>query len=179
MPDFVSFSISLFLFWLFAMAGVRKFTSLPYFSGLLTAYLGDRVTASLAKILTLVIATTEAGVALLILFPVSRIGGAVGVITLLLLYAGLMAWQIGRGRSALKCGCAGPGSDTRISMELVYRNLICIALACIPLVAPGGLQASMVEWLASVAITLFMIITYLCCEQLVTNRQHLLSERAT
>ena len=96
---------------------------------------------------------------------------------LLLVYAAAMGWKLLRGRSDLKCGCAGPAEDTTINAGLVWRNLVCAQLAVL---AANPVAANSVTFTSgSVALlcAVFLCLLYLCCDQLLSNAQHFAVEK--
>jgi hypothetical protein len=89
--------------------------------------------------------------------PALRAGGPLLAAALLALYAAAIAWNLGRGRRDLDCGCLGPAQRQPLSGWLVARNLALVvgALACLlpasarPLVWLDGVTAAAATALAA------------------------------
>jgi len=173
MPEFVCLALALFFAWLFAVSAWYKLRHPEFYRQLLRSWFGVAPGAAIVVALALL----ESGLVFALLAPTSRGPALLVVACLLLAYAGAMAWQLVRGRSDLKCGCAGPASDTNISSSLVWRNLLCAQLAVLaanPL-SSGGMDA--VNGVVTLLIATFLCLLYLCCEQLLRNAQHFALEK--
>jgi hypothetical protein len=164
--DMIGNGLAWFLAWLFARAACSKVLATQYYRGIMSRY-GGAAGAALVWPLAL----AEAATALALLLPQWRLAGLASATALLLLYAGLMALQILRGKSAMDCGCSGPGSPLQVSWALVLRNGFCAGLALLAMglaeSAAGGWWAS----LASVTIALGAVLAYLACEAIIANAQ--------
>lgn len=170
MPDVIAFGITGFLVWLLLLSAWHKLQQPAYYRELVAAYLdGLRV----GRVLVPVLAALEGGLALLMLIPATRPLALAACAGLLLAYALLMLARLLAGRRDLRCGCAGPASDVTLSPALVLRNLVCVGLclAAMPLV-PGPLGLSLTA-VAALSVSLFLVVLYLGCEQLIGNAQRL------
>lgn len=171
MPDLVGLGITGFLLWLFAVAGWRKLYAPAHYEDLMAGYLPS---LSVGRAGVLAVALVELGIALALLVPAVHAAGLVASAAALSLYAGLMSWQLARGRRGLRCGCAGPASDIAVSPALVVRNLVCALLALLPLLPPVSVVAGMAAGIGlALHVALFLIIAYLCCEHLIGNAQRM------
>jgi hypothetical protein len=170
MPDLLAYGISGFLAWLMALAAWHKLAQPVVYRGIMAGYVGG---AAIPAPLVRLIAAVEALIALLLVLPATRAPALWMAAGLLLAYAGLMTVQLLQGRSDLRCGCAGPDAATTVSPALVARNLLCAALAVAALpvasTTPGGLHALA----AALPVAGFLALTYLCCEQLISNAQRM------
>jgi hypothetical protein len=99
------------------------------------------------------------------------------VVVLLAIYATAMAVQLILGHRQLKCGCAGPASNTQISTVLVGRNISLILLALVALTAGNSIDINSYNMLLVLCLSVFMVLLYLCAEQLIENSQQLASLR--
>ena len=177
MPAFVATGIALFFACLFGLAALHKLTALNAYAALVSNYVPAAVRALLpAKVTTVALALLELTIAAALLWPPTQLWGLLASALLLLVYAGLMAWQLARGRSDLKCGCSGMAFDSRISPSLIYRNLVCVVLAvaaALPATATGTAPAAVA---VTAMLTLFIACLYYCSEQLISNAQHFAGE---
>lgn len=170
MPAVVHLALVLFFVWLLAGAAVHKLRHPAYYAGIVRAWLPAG--KALAPVLVRLTAAGEAGLAAGLVIPRARAAAFLGTALLLAVYAVAMSGRLAAGQRDLRCGCAGPASDLRISPALVARNGLLTALAL-----GGVIPAAGVVTLAQVAIAvimgLFLIVTYLCGEQLLHNAQQL------
>jgi hypothetical protein len=170
MPELVSCSFTLFFAWLFAYSAWHKLRHPYYYDRLLQSWFGgDWIESVGAR----PVALAELLLALAILLPASRQAGLLLAALALLAYAGLMGWFLVRGRIDLNCGCSGPARDTPISPALVVRNLLCMAMA---LAVAGSAGQGLLGNGPTLLIATFLCLLYLCCEQLLNNARHPLSE---
>jgi hypothetical protein len=100
---------------------------------------------ALATPAALLLLLTEALAAAALLWPRARAAGAVTAATLLLLYAAALAINLGRGRSAIDCGCFGPQRRQGIAAWMVGRNLVLAAMALALLLPTDGRSLGAVE----------------------------------
>ena len=168
MPELMATSVALAFAWLFALAGLHKLRSTAWYAALLHTWLTPAVPATL---LTRLLGLIELAAALVTLLPATRSTGLLVVAAMLLGYTAIMGWQLGCGKVDLRCGCAGPASDTRISAALIYRNLVCAGLAAAAasstFVAAGG--AAML--VANCLLAVFLVLLYEGSAQLISNAQ--------
>lgn len=160
-------ALCLFFAWLFGRASIHKLSAPSHYRQLMASYVS--IPGAGSALLVLVIAVELSLVALL-LAPGLRTTGLGGCAILLLVYTGLMAWQLWRGRVDTSCGCAGANSTLVISAPLILRNLVCALFA-----VTAGVYASVGEaWSQPVlacVLTLIMISGYLLFEQSVAHAQ--------
>jgi hypothetical protein len=175
MPDLISSGLALFFAWLFAVAGVHKLRSPGYYVDLMSSYLPS--TSSSSALLIRFVAAIELSIAALLLLPQSRVVGLLGCALLLSIYAFVMVLQIRRGMSDMACGCAGPASTLTVSPALVVRNVLCAALALFALGGTATVAAGLTGYGLSAFIASFMIILYLCSDQLIANAQQMAGEK--
>jgi hypothetical protein len=173
MPELVTSAISLFFAWLFAVSAWHKLRHPGYYRDLLRSWF----VSGPPWLQAWPLAVLELLIALSLLLPGSRSGALMLAALLLLLYAAGMAWQLLRGRSSLKCGCAGPAADSTISHALVWRNLVCAQLAVLAARPVSGELLRGPDIAAAALCAAFMCLFYLCCEQLISNAQHFATEK--
>lgn len=171
---------SLFLMWVFALAGLHKVQSVNghYYANLiaqylnLQAYLDHSVQAkSQFKLLAKAIGIVEVTVALVLVIPSTRAIAAMLAIVILMSYLLLMAYQIVQGKKNLDCGCMGPAGQTNISGSLLLRNGVFTVLACLCLTPGSSFFTS--AMVMAIIISLVMILLNLTFEQLIVNAQRL------
>ena len=173
-PDLIGDALALFFVWLFTAAAIHKWRTPDAYVEPMSAYLAG---FSPGRSTVWLVALFEFLLAVMILLPQSRVFGLSAGALLLLAYAALMARQISRGRVDLKCGCAGSASRVMISPGLILRNLLCTALALLALLPSGTVSSGFTTTGLTLCMVLFMIIVYLCSEQLIDNAQQLAGER--
>lgn len=164
----VDYGIACFLAWLFATAGWHKLHDPAQFGALIEQYLP----ASLGRRWQVYpVGLTELALALVVLLPATRMLGGLLAASLLIVYAGLMGWQLVKGRRDLRCGCGGPASQVMISPVLLVRNLLC-ASAALLLVMPVESSPWTIPTVGLVLfIAGFLVLLYLSSEQLIANGQ--------
>ena len=173
LPDLIANGLAWFLAWLFARAAVHKLTAAGYYGPLIHRYL-PAIPAGKAWVL--LVAATEAGIALALLLPQSRAGALGAAAMLLLAYAALMAGQILSGRTDMACGCAGPDSSLGVSWALVVRNGICAALALLATTAANAATGGWAGIALSCFVAVFAALVYATCEQIISNAQWMAGE---
>ena len=158
-------AVSMFISVLFVHAGISKWLSPEAYRETVAAVLGERRAIHAVRL----IASVEIGISAIVLLPVSRGVGLIAACALLAAYAGVMLIQLKQGNTNLRCGCSGPSSDTRISSELIWRNLL---LAGCALWATTGVVLGQLEATAvAVALSLALGFVYASFDQLIQNRQ--------
>ncbi len=158
-------AVSMFITVLFVHAGISKWLSPEAYRETVAAVLGERRAIHAVRL----IASVEIGVSAIVLLPVSRGVGLIAACALLAAYAGVMLIQLKQGNTNLRCGCSGPSSDTRISSELIWRNLL---LAGCALWATTGVVLGQLEATAvAVGLSLALGFVYASFDQLIQNRQ--------
>jgi hypothetical protein len=159
---------------LFAAAW-HKLAEPDVFAGALQAYrlLPDAAVAAVARTLPWV----EIGVGAALLVPASRRVALFAFAALILLYAGAMAVNLGRGRRQIDCGCGGDAHP--LSWALVARNGV---LAAAALVVAGPVLEREFEWLDGVSLVagvLALYAMYLLFDELLRQFGRIAQLRAT
>lgn len=170
-PEVVAIGLAGFLAWLFAVSAFHKLRNAASFSELAAQYLPESFRGWWRDWLVYPIGVAELAIALALLLPQGRVVGAAAAAALLVGYGLLMAAQLVQGRRDLRCGCAGPASEVRVSPALVARNLLTAALA-VPLllpVTPMGISPGAIA--LALGMTGFLLALYLSAEQLIGNSQ--------
>ncbi len=163
--DVLGSGLTYFVAVLFAHAGLSKWRSPHAYQETVASTLGRAAGVRAVRM----IGAIELGSAALMAVPASREPGLILAAALLVTYAAVMGWHVHRGQVNLRCGCGGPGSDTRVGGELVWRNVVLAgcALWATGFAVPFGVAA---VWLA-LAVALVCIITYAALDQAIENRQ--------
>jgi uncharacterized membrane protein YphA (DoxX/SURF4 family) len=112
---------------LFVSAAVHKFRDRQAFRTSLAAY--QLVPRPTVPALSVLIASSEATIAVALLAAGSSPWPAFAAAGLLLVYTGAIAINLIRGRSGIDCGCAGPARRQSIGAGLVGRNLALLGAA--------------------------------------------------
>ena len=163
--DLLAGAISFFMAALFAHAGASKWRAPEAYQETVAAVLGSARAAGGVRL----IASAEMAVATLVLLPLSRGVGLLAAGAILIAYAGAMGWQLRQGNVNLRCGCSGPASDTRISPELVWRNVL---LAAGAFWATAGVLPVRLETTAvAIGLSLVLLCVYAAIDQVIQNRQ--------
>ncbi len=168
MSEVIAIGLSFFLVWLFVTAGVHKFQARDYYRELMSSYF-ESLTVSRSMVAA--VGSTELFVAALLLLPQSRSTGLLLAALMLSFYAAMMGVQIKRGRDDIACGCAGPASMLTVSPALVLRNLLCAALAVFACLMPELPAATLSAYSLAGGIAAFMVVLYICSDQLIANAQ--------
>lgn len=137
-----AFALSLAL--LFGASAAHKLSGFDRFAGVVRNYrlLPDQT----APLVVALIAAAETAIAILLLVPQWRAIGAIGAALLLAGYAGVIAYNIARGRADIDCGCSfGPSAD-RLTPSLVVRNAALIAAAIAILAPTSGRSLGVVDF---------------------------------
>jgi hypothetical protein len=118
---------------IFAVAGIDKLRHRDLLPGVIANYrlLPDALVAPAAALFPGVELLVAAGL-LLGVAPVAP----TAAIALLLIFAGAMAINIGRGRRHIDCGCGHAGLRQQLGWSQVARNLV-LATALLPALAAG------------------------------------------
>lgn len=143
---------------LFAVAGIDKLRHRDLLPGVIANYrlLPEALVAPTAALLPGVELLVAAGL-LLGFAPIAPLGA----IALLLLFAGAMAVNIGRGRRHIDCGCGHAGLRQSLGWTQVGRNLV-LATVLLPALAAGradlGTADAALGAAAGVAVYLLLLI---------------------
>jgi hypothetical protein len=120
-PAFAALAV-LLLAVVFGAAALAKLKDLDAFEGVVAQY--RLLPAVLVRPFVRILPGVELGATLALLLPATRAFGAATLVGLLVLFAGAMAINLGRGRSDIDCGCFVGVHKQRISWALVVRNLV-------------------------------------------------------
>lgn len=128
---------------LLLVAGIDKLRHRGLLPGVIANYrlLPNGLVAPAALLLPVVELAVAAGLLLGLLAPSLLLLAVPAAAGLLLLFAGAMAINIGRGRRHIDCGCGLAALRQQLGWGAVIRNLL-LALALLPLLAtpPDGLS---------------------------------------
>lgn len=159
------FAVLASLIWVHA--GGLKLARTGDYSAIAEGYMGWPVAPSLLRLL----GCAEIVLAIGLLLPASRIWAAYGSAALFLGYALLMGRQISAQHMAMRCGCGGFGADTRVSWELVGRNLG-LVFTMLYLTVPAVVA---LDWVlvTGVVFGVGLYVCYLALDQLIANSQRI------
>lgn len=116
---------------LFARAAWHKLSDYTAFTGYVADY--EVVPEKYVRFASMAVVAAEAVVILAFLTPGGSVVGSLVAMTMLVLYAGAMAVNVGRGRDRIECGCGGAVQP--LSWRLVMRNGVLAMIATLGLVA--------------------------------------------
>ena len=153
---------------LFAAAAAHKLFDRARFRAALTAY--ELTPAAFVGPMTIGLVVVELGLVAALLAPGLRQEALAASATLLALYAGAIAINLGRGRRALDCGCLGIGGREALSWWLVARNVV---LALLAAAALRPLADRALVWIDAITITGAVALTafaWLAADGLLANR---------
>ena len=173
-PDLIATGVAWFLAWLFGTAAFHKVRNIEFYQRLMGTYLND---SPVDSVFVRLVAALELGLSLAMLLPQSRWAGLAAAALALIAYACLMGLQLARGRADMKCGCAGPASDTTISPALVLRNVACAALALLAMSPTISVDSGLAGIGLALFVATFAAVTYLGSEQLIANAQQMAGEK--
>lgn len=163
------------MLWLLVQAALHKLNPANnrYYTSLIAQY--GWSLQKLVPPMIISIGIIELSMAIGIVIPTFRPYCATVVALLFTGYAAHFGYHLYLGRIDLDCGCAGPEASLKISMPLLFRNLLLslMALLC------GYLSYSDKEFqlVLPVLFAVLMVILYHCCEQLIANAQKLATLR--
>lgn len=160
--------IAVFTAVIFAHAGFSKLRNPGDYRDIMATYLNRPI----APWMVLWVGAVELVLGLMVLMPAARVWAALGCGALLLAYALVMWRQTRLGRRDLRCGCSGPAAETRVSSELVARNVV-VAVPVLSLALAAPLQASWVLALMGMAWGLVLLLLYVATDQIIANRQRM------
>lgn len=167
MMALVSSTLALFLALVFLRAFMHKAMDFTQFQGLVSDYrvVPDKLTFPLA----VAIVVTELGAFSLSLFPQTRAPGMLIVISLLAVYAAVIAINLRRGHRHIDCGCGG--TPQRLDISLLWRNAVLAVMALLPLASqPSQLSAAAV--VATIMAALLLLFVIMLFETINATRLH-------
>ncbi|NTY35951.1 MauE/DoxX family redox-associated membrane protein [Burkholderia diffusa] len=132
--------------------------------------LPDALTAPVAFAIPL----AEAVCAAALLFPDTRVAGAIGLIALLAVFAAGLAINLLRGHTDIECGCSGftaarADAPRGIGWLHVGRVLLLAALAATALLAPGTRAVVWFDYLTLFFSVLLIVCALLTADVLLAN----------
>ncbi len=153
---------------LFLSAALHKLGDLSEFRQQLRDYeLLPRSTVATAAI---AIPILEGATAVALLLPATRRLGLQFTMMLLLVYTLAMAINILRGRRDIDCGCSGPAQKQPLSIALIARNVVLVAIAGSALLPINARPLALSDHMTiALALTTLMLL-YATTNQLIANR---------
>ena len=160
--------ITVFTAVIFGQAGFSKLRNPRDYRDIMATYLN----CPIAPWMVLSVGAFELVLGLAVMIPATRVWAALGCGALLLAYALFMWRQTRLGRRDLRCGCSGPAAETRVSSELVVRNVV-VAVPVLSLALAAPLQASWALAVMGMAWGLGLLLLYVATDQIIANRQRM------
>ena len=159
-----SLTFMVFTLLLFLRAAAHKLFEFDEFTGFLTDY--ELIPEQLIEHAAKGIVSLELLTVFTLLFPATRWFGLLLAATLLGIYAGAIVINLKRGNRRIECGCGG--APQLLSASLVWRNIILIAMALVPL---SGLpeQVTAAEVSLSIIAAVCLWVLYALFEQTNAN----------
>lgn len=151
---------------LFASAAWHKLRDPSYFRAALGGYalLPASLLAPVARALP--VAEAVAAAALLLGLP----GGAALACGLLGAYTGAIAFNLGRGRRDIDCGCGGPAAARQVlSGWLVARNAVLLVAAIALLLPPASRTLGALDLVVAALGLVAATLVYTAADQLAAN----------
>jgi len=166
-----SLAVTCFATGLLAMSGWQKLQpgNREYFQRVIADYqvLSTTPNTPWANAIIVGLGSVELAIAIAALLPPSHATGMQLAAAVMIVYGGLMAFNLYRGRSHIECGCAGPNQTTTLSAAMLYRNAL---LACAFIgAAPVNLVVSAAQAALAVGLLAILAILYAAFEQLQQN----------
>jgi hypothetical protein len=97
-----------------------------------------------------------------LLFPATRAPAALGMLALLLAFAGAIGVNVARGRTDIDCGCFSSSLKQNLSWWLVVRNAVLAGLALLAIAQAAPRELVSADWLTILAGGLTLFLAYLC-----------------
>jgi hypothetical protein len=140
---------------IFLTAGAKKLRHWQEFRGVVAAY--RLLPASGAALVAVLIPPIELllGIASIVRWGMPLTSFAVAA--MLSVFAVAMAINIGRGRTAIDCGCFQSALRQELEWRLVIRNVACALLVLAASAVPGTLDATRVLLAFPAGVTLFCL----------------------
>ena len=151
-------------------AAWHKFRSLQYFRDSLRDYALLPEWALLPA--SILLPATESVLGLCWLMSLATNTAATATASLLAVYSAAIAINVARGRVHIGCGCNGPAGDAveqPVSVGLIIRNLILIAVALIASAPASSRELGAVDYLILFASLLTALLLYAATNQLLAN----------
>jgi uncharacterized membrane protein YphA (DoxX/SURF4 family) len=162
---------------LFLSAAWHKLRAPEHFHASLADYhlLPPRALPAAARALPLAeLATSVALVA-----PPLRAVAPIAALLLLALYSVAIAWNLGRGRREIDCGCSGPGLRQPLGPGLLARNAVLASAALLCMSSVGARPLVWVDFASVFGATLVLAAVYECANRLLASAPVLARLRAS
>jgi len=165
---------------LFAAAGLSKLRHPAAFRAAIASYelLPGFIVGPTARVL----AVTEVGAAVLLLWPAGVLSGGVVLWLLLLVFSMAIAINLWRGRTDIDCGCWMFGSrqevqQNSIGLGTLVRNASLAGLVLIAVLPAAGRALNILDWLTVLMGTLAALGLFAMAAQLSVNGRRLAALR--
>jgi hypothetical protein len=155
------------------ISGWRKLQHRAHYAGIISAY--AVVPYRIGRWLPLLIGALECAAAIGLLFPATRMHGAIVAAGLLAMYAGAMVIALMRGQAGIDCGCGPPWSRQPLGIGHVMRTVALIVCALPVYLAGAGVPVDIAGWMRVLLIVICLLVLYRLVDFLLT-RDVLLSD---
>ncbi len=163
---------TLFISFLFLVAGWQKLRAPRYYASVIREYQLPLVAGNEAIAITIGLAELCTG--FLLLIPVSRELAAWFALLLLLIYAMAIGINLLRGRTSIDCGCSGPAATKqKLSAWLLLRNGLLMVIAIIAGITPFSRELIWFDMIVIVLAATLAFVIYAGTEQLTANSTRL------
>ncbi len=163
---------TLFVSFLFVVAGWQKVRAPRYYAAVIGEYQLPLVVGNKAVAITIGLAELCTGILLLI--PVSRELAAWFAALLLLIYALAIGINLLRGRMNIDCGCSGPAANKqKLSAWLLVRNGLLAVVAIAAGITPLSRELIWFDLAVIVLAVSLAFLVYAGTEQLIANSTRL------
>lgn len=163
-PSLLAAALTVFVSLIFARAAWHKLGEFTEFTGFVADY--RLVPERLVIEASWAIVGAEIASVAMQLVPGGRQFGLAIAVLMLLAYAGAMAINVSRGRTAIECGCGGAVQP--LSWSLVIRNAILASFGLAAFALPLG-PMSPADAIAAIAAGFALWVGLLLIEQILSN----------
>ena len=151
-------AIRYFLALLLLAAGLHKCADIDRALSVITAY--RVVPARFARPLMWLVIVFESMIGTALLFPRAAAAGALAAAGLLMLYFAVLSRAL-LGRQSIDCGCSLTKHSTRLSVPVLIRNAVLVALAMIASAPSSGRMLTPLDIAQILAAVLALSLVYL------------------
>lgn len=148
-------------------AASHKWTSKYEFRSVLSAY--RVLPESSLDVASVIVPATESLIFGLLLWPTTRVFGAMAAVALFTLYSAAIGLNISRGRSEIDCGCSWAGHGQSLSAWLIARNGVLIALATVAAFASSDRALGVLDVVVVLAAAACGLLFYHAADRLIAN----------
>jgi hypothetical protein len=97
-----------------------------------------------------------------LLLSATRAPAALGMLVLLLVFAGAIGVNVARGRTDIDCGCFHSSLKQSLSWWLVVRNIVLAGMALLAIAPATARELVAADWVTIIAGGMTLFLAYLC-----------------